>query len=107
MGRRERGKTRGSQPTSLGITGRGLPWGPVVRVSLAPGCPGCQSSIDPGLFPASLHPPLLCLLPPPVTLTRALSLSLLPLSRYFSLSLPPPSHEQNIVWDSQGQPRVQ
>lgn len=84
-----KGKDKG-QPTSLGTTGRGLPWGPVVRVSLAPGGPGCQSSMDPGLFPAPLHPPLLCLLPPPVTLTHALSLSLLPLSRYFSL--PPSLH---------------
>lgn len=94
--------------------GRGLPWGPVVRVSLAPRGPGCWPTIDCGLFPASLHPPLLCLSfllssPDPCIVTLPLphapALSL-------SLSLPPSlDHTMNTIFsqthrDSQGCRRI-
>lgn len=39
-GGKERGKGR-DDPHIWGITGKGLPWGPVVGFLLAPGGPGC------------------------------------------------------------------
>lgn len=58
---RREGERKGAARKPRNHQWRGLPWGPVVRVSSS-SIFGCLPNIDPVLFIASLHPPLLCLL---------------------------------------------